>query len=55
MSSESTGNRLTPPMETVRMCLLGLSEPRNVQRAGGSVNQADIPVSKAQAAVSRET
>lgn len=55
MSFESTGNRLTPPIETVRMQLLGLCEQGNAQRAGGSMNQAGTPVSKAQEAVSRKT
>lgn len=55
ISFESTGNRRTPPIEAVRTWLLGLSEPGNAQRAGGSMNQADIPVAKAQAAVSRVT
>lgn len=55
MSFESAGNRLTPPIETARLWLLGLSEPGNAQRAGGSMNQADTPVSKARAAVSRES
>jgi len=55
MSFESSGNRLTPPFETVRTLLLALSEPGNAQRAGGSMIQADAPGSEAQGAVSGET
>lgn len=55
MSSESSRNRLTPPIETVRMRLLALTEPGNAQSAGGSVSQADAPGSWAQGAASGET